>query len=127
MASTDNSRENARRTTGQFGTQERSEPEVSLTEAPTLWNLDVRYDNRMKERFLIESSGHLPTPHQSDSRVLTDLIGFRVEPFSPAIDLSLSLALKHPEMVVGLHPVFDTTEGFPTTVLGTITGFTAAA
>lgn len=102
------------------------ERELSLG-AATLWNLDILYEDKVNERFLVKTSGELPTWHQSDSRVLTDLIGFRITPFSDEIDLSLTLALKNPQMVVGLHPVFDTTEGFPSTALGTVTGFTVAA
>ena len=98
-----------------------------MTGTPSLWSLGAIYENRIKGRFTLEASGHLPKPHRSDERTLTDLVGFRVDPFTPTIDLSLPPGLRNPDAVVDLHPVFDTTDGFPTTLLGTVTAFASNA
>jgi len=66
-------------------------------------------------------------PPRSDERVFTDQIGCGADLFSPTVDLPLPLAVRNPSSVVGLHAVFDTTDGFPTTLLGTVNALAPTA
>lgn len=107
---------------GNWAKYENSLPEGALPPAPTR-KLTVVYNDGQVETIPVAASGMLPVPHRSDFRSLTELLGFKVNPFSPEMDLTLELALQHPEATVGLHPVFFTTEDAPTTVLGKVVGF----
>lgn len=130
MTGAESARETARQANGNFGAQEFSSPEVHLTEPdapnPAVWKLEVGYNDGGIDVLTVGVDGKLPSPHRSDSRFLTQLLGFRSAPFSEGIGLSLSSALTNPIGTLGMHPVFDTTEDSPTTLFGKVKSFIEA-
>jgi hypothetical protein len=129
-------REAARHSNGKFGTHQLNEnsisgiPRTSAPEpldtvpGPVTWTLDLAYNDGGEETITGDSTGTLPAPHRSERLMLTQLLGFKKVAFNPGIDLQLADALESPGAVVEMHPVFDTTQGSPTTVYGRTTSFT---
>lgn len=122
MGSTENAREAARQSGGQFGAQEHGAPEIQLKDE-ALFQLSFQHNDGTVEQLLVQATGQLSTPTRSDSRILTALLGFRIKPFAEGIDLSHELARRMPERAAGLHPVFDTTENFPVALFATVNAF----
>jgi hypothetical protein len=122
MTGVDSAREAAREQTGQFGVQEHSTPEVTVT-APALWQLEVLYNDGGTDVIVLDSTGQLPTPFKSEQLRLTRLVGFKTQRFVADIDLSVEDAVAEPQRAIGLYPAFDTTYDSITNLLGAVTAF----
>jgi hypothetical protein len=112
---------------GQFRIQSAKEPILArpltgenTSEKPSIWSLEVIYNDGFVETISVTETGSLRSPHRSDRLTLSKLLGFKQNRSSEGPDVTVSEAFAEPETVAGFHPIFDTTEGFPTTVLGQV-------
>ena len=90
--------------------------------ADSVWRMDIQYNDGAIDTLRFDSTGELTKPHKSERLTLIDLLGFKLQRFSPSIDIGLGAALADTGLALGLNPVFDTYDG-PTTVLGQIIAF----
>ncbi|KQO98401.1 hypothetical protein [Leifsonia sp. Leaf264] len=123
---TDHDQEDARQPNGRYGKQNLSDAELRLeptADGPALWQLDVAYVDGAVESFLVEESGKLPKPVKSESLYLYSLLGFKATRFASQIDLTVEEAIADPGDSANLYPVFETTQGMPTALMGNTVGF----